>query len=285
MKKIIITVFLTTVLILTSNLSYAQKNRYPVHELSTSLSGGVSNLLYSVTGGGKRSSGIGGSVDIGYIYNIKRNIGIVTGVGVSLYTSKYSIDVLDENYVGEDELYEGYSYTLHSTLTGYSEKHSIALFTVPAMLRYTRGVRSIKYYAAGGLKFGIPLSSRATLSPGVLTTEGEYEYEAGTYRNLPQHGYFTDRALEEVDYNLKLRIVTSLALETGFRFSIGYKKDLQAGVYLDYCPFDVRSTSDRHVVEYQPDHPQFYVFNSVINTNAVKKLSLLNAGIKIGLSF
>jgi hypothetical protein len=285
MKKFFTILVISTVCLFTVNLSEAQKKRYPVHELSASVSGGFSSLLYKVEGG-KHSGGVGGNIEIGYTYNIKRYLGIMTGLGVSLCTSKFTAGALTENYVGDDELYEGYTYTLTYSLTGgYSERHRFALFTIPVMARYLGGSRSIKHYVAGGLKFGIPAGARATISPGMITTEGFYEFEAATYRDLPRHGFPTDRPVDEVDYNLKLGIVTLFALEAGFRFPAGYKKDLQVGVYLDCSPFDARSTSNRHVVEFQPASPQFFEFNSVLNTATAGKLSLINTGVKIGISF
>jgi hypothetical protein len=285
MKKFFTVLTISTVCFLTANISEAQESRYKVHELSASLSGGVSGLLYSVTGG-NRSPGIGGSIDIGYTYNVKRHFGITTGIGISLYTSKFTIDGLTETYTGDDDLFEGYTYSLRYSLTGgYSEHHRLALFSIPVMVRYIGGLRSIKHYVAGGMKFGIPVSASATISPGMITTEGFYEFEANTYRNLPQHGFPIDSPLDDIDYNLKLGVVPLFALEAGLRFPAGDKKDLQVGVYLDYCPFDVRSTSTRHAVEFQPDNPQFFVFNSVLNTATANKLSLINTGVKIGISF
>jgi hypothetical protein len=285
MKTIIVkALLLTTVFLLMTNMSSGQKKRYPVHELSVSTSGGLSGLLYSVPDS-KQSLGFGGSLELGYTYNLKRDYGIVTGFGISFYTGSLDMPLCHEAYTGADDLFEGYTYTLDYSLTGYGERHSITLFTIPVMFRYLMGAGKTRYFLSGGMKIGIPLGARAAISPGILTVTGRYEYEQGEYADLPQHGFVTDRPIEETDYKLKLGVTPSFALETGARFPAGYKKDLQVGVYLNYSPFDARKSSDRHVVEYQPDNPHFYTFNSILNTAKVNKLSLLSAGIKVGISF
>jgi hypothetical protein len=91
-------------------------------------------------------------------------------------------------YSGTDEA--GDDFTFNYSLRGYSEKQNAVLLTVPLMVKYSLplGSGATTYYASGGLKFGIPVSAKASISPGTVTTSGYYSFEDGTYTDLPQYG-------------------------------------------------------------------------------------------------
>jgi hypothetical protein len=267
-----------------ANIAAAQKSRYPMHELSVSISGGISNFVYKLDEG-SRNGGFGGSLDIGYSYNVKRWLAIVTGFGVSLYNSKMNISNCSESYNDYDDY--GEEFTLSYSLSGYSEKQNAVLLTIPVMARYSTGLGkgTMRYYAAAGLKLGIPISAKASIVAERVTTSGYYVFEYGEYSNLPKYGFVDGDAVDKTDFNVKLGVTPLLALETGIRFPIGYKKDLTTGIYLDYSPTNVRKISDRHVLEYQSSYPSQYVYNSVINTKTLNAVRLFAAGVKIGISF
>jgi hypothetical protein len=267
-----------------SNDVTAQKSRYPVHELSVSVAAGTSNLIYKLDKG-SHSGGLGGSLEVGYMYNVKKSFGIVTGLGVSLYNSKLSVDECEDEYKDVDDF--GDEFTFNYSLTGYTEKHSIALFTVPVLARYTTplGQGSLKYYVSGGIKLGIPIVANASIFSETVTTSGHYVFENGTYTDLPQYGFVNGESGTESEYKIKLGIVPLLALETGIRFEVGYQKDLMIGVYCDYSLSNIQKSKDRHILEYQPLHPSQFLYNSIINTKMLDKVNFFNAGLKIGLSF
>jgi hypothetical protein len=255
-----------------------------MHELSISVSAGMSNFVYKLDEG-SHSGGIGGGIDIGYAYNVKRWFAIVTGFGVSLYNSKLSMDRCSENYTSYDKA--GDEFTLNYSLDGYSERQSAVLFTIPLMARYSTGLGkgTSRYYIAGGLKVGIPVSSVAAITSETVTTSGYYTFEYGTYTDLPHRGLVTNATGEKSDSKIKLGIAPLLALETGIRFQVGYQKNLMTGVYIDYSPGDIRQSDNRHVFEYQAPLPLQFIYNSVINTKLLNKVNLFSAGLKIGLSF
>ena len=276
---------ITVCLLATASVATAQKKRYPVHELSVSVSGGQSSLLYELDGG-RRSGGIGGNIDLGYTYNIKRLFGIVTGVGLSMYNSKLTMDECSSGYSGTDEA--GDDFTFNYSLRGYSEKQNVFLFTVPLMLKYSRPLGAkgwTTYYLNGGLKLGVPVGAKASIDSETVTTSGYYSFEDGTYTDLPQYGFVNGQAGELTDYNLKLNVAAILALELGIRFRAGYQKHLMTCAYLDYGLNNMQKVNDRHVLEYQASYPSLFVHNSILNTELIKKVNLFSFGVKIGLSF
>jgi hypothetical protein len=268
-----------------ANVATAQKKRYPVHELSVSLSGGQSNLLYKLDGS-SHSGGFGGGVDLGYTYNIKRLFGIVTGFGISMYNSKLSMNEYAEEYNNVDEA--GDEFTFNYSISGYNEKQSVIMFSIPVLMKYSVQLgekADTKYYVAGGIKLGIPVSARASINAQTVTTSGYYTFEDGTYTDLPEYGFVNGHAGEQSDHNIKLNVATMVALETGIRIRAGYQKHLMAGIYLDYSLNNMQKVKNRHVLEYQSSHPSLFLYNSVINTEKLNRVNLLGFGLKVGLNF
>jgi hypothetical protein len=135
------------------------------------------------------------------------------------------------------------------------------------------------------VKLGIPVNATASINAKTVTTSGYYAFEDGTYEDLPQYGFVNGHKGEQLNYSVKLNIAALLALETGMRFRVGYQKHLMTSVYLDYSLNNMQKIKDRHVLEYQPSHPSMFVYNSIINTSLLDKVSLMSLGVKVGLSF
>jgi opacity protein-like surface antigen len=285
MKKVYILIAVIIICTAAANIATAQKKRYPVHELSVSLSGGQSNLLYKLDES-SHSGGFGGGLDLGYTYNIKRLFGIVTGFGFSVYNSKLSMNEYSERYTDIDDA--GDEFTFNCSFDGYSEKQSVILFSIPVMMKYSVQLGKkgdTRYCASGGIKVGIPLNARSSINTQTVTTSGYYAFEDGTYTDLPEYGFVNGQAGEQSDCNIKLNVATLLALETGIRIQAGYQKHFMAGIYLDYSLNNMQKVKNRHVLEYQSSHPSLFQYNSIINTERLKKVNLFSFGLKVGLSF
>jgi hypothetical protein len=283
----ITTIVLITACLSTINIATSQNGMYSKHELSVSVSAGMSNLIYKLDES-SRKGGFGGKFEIGYTYNVDEQFGIVTGLGIALYNSKLNMAECSgksrtvDNLMG-DNYYSEFNYSLAE----YSEKHHVAMVTIPVMARYIMwlGASPFRYYASGGLKFGIPTNANASIVPGTITTSGYYNYENGTYTDLPEYGFVTGEVGEQLNYKMKLGIATFLALETGVRTEIAYKMDLILSIYLDYSLNNVQKINNKHVLEYQPLYSSQFFYNSVINSNQISKARLFSTGIKVGISF
>jgi hypothetical protein len=277
-------VFITVCLLATVNIATAQKKRYPMHELSVSISGGHSSLIYKLDES-SHIGGFGGNVDLGYTYNVKRLFGIVTGLGISMYNSQLSMDQCSEEYMDMDD--RGDDFSFKYTLTGYTEKQNIYLFTVPLMAKFSKPVGKkgwTRCYIAGGLKMGIPVVAKASINAATVTSSGYYVYEDVTYEDLPRHNFVNEQTGEQSDSDIKLNIVSMLALETGIRLRAGYQKHIMASIYLNYGLNNIQKVNNRHILEYQSNSPIF-LYNSIINTRMLQKVNLLSVGIKAGISF
>jgi hypothetical protein len=270
---------------MTANIMTAQTKDYKIHEFSVFVAAGLSSISYKLNEG-TPNNGFGGNLGVNYTYGFNKNLGIVTGLGFSTYSAKMSMNSdYEETYLSIDD--SGDEFTLKYSLGGgYGEKQNAILLTIPLMAKYTipLGKGALKYFASGGLKFGVPIISKATISPKTITTSGYYEYEDRTYSNLPEHGFTDEQINEQYKSNIRLGFATMLAIETGVRFPIGYKRGLTAGIYFDYSLNNVQKSNDMHMLEYQSIIPLRFVYNSVLNTVTVKKVNLLSVGLKIGIN-
>ena len=283
MKRICIIIVCLT---LTANIAKSQRGQTPVHEFSASLTGGVSSLAYKLDDVGSCSAGFGGGVEAGYIYNFNERWGALTGVGLSIYSSRMSLNDYSEQYPSIDENRHDFEFSY--SLSGYGETQLATMLYIPLMARYIApiGAGRVKYVAAGGVKVMFPVSTsvETVISPGTLTTSGYYDYDRRRYENLPHHGFVNGAKVAPLRKNIDLSVIPTLSLETGIRFLSG-DNNIDLRVYFDHSLTNIRKSGDGHIVEYQPSNPSQFNYHSVVNTGLVDKVSLFGAGMKIGIGF
>jgi hypothetical protein len=238
-------------------------------------SAGMSGLKYK-SDGGAQSSGFGFGFGGGYSIGLGTSWKIGTAVELSTYNSKVSFSTLSERYeegTGEDKLRFSYS------LDNYEEKQNVTMLSVPLTAQYqTKG--AVQFCLSGGLKFGLPISAKATINPGTVSASGEYEYEGQTYSNLPQHGFPEGTKLPEKKNDIDLGFSTAVTFETGLLL-----KKFYAGVYLDYGLNNMQKTKNRHPLEYPTSSSSTLVHNSILNTAFVDKINLYSVGMKLKIRF
>jgi hypothetical protein len=251
------------------------------HEFSVYVAGGISNLSYKFDAGSVGGK-IGGGIGLAYTCNISGNFGITTGVGIASYGGKVASEAFSEQYNAPDDV--GNDFRFGYSVTGYEEQQSATLLTIPVMAQYSvpLGSGSTSFYAAGGIKLGLPVSAKATISRGSITTTGYYAYEDQTYENLPQHAFVTGQAISKQKTDIDLGVATILSLEAGLRFSLSDKLGLYTGLFFDYGLNNIRKSKNKHVVEY---HPVQFRYNTVLNTEMVDKINLTSVGIKVKIAF
>jgi hypothetical protein len=266
---------LTICLLVTgSSLSQAQDLTTDKHEVSVYATGYMSNLIYTLKDDGSRSSRVGAGMGLGYTYNINEAFGVSTGLEYSNYGAKASYPRITGEYAATD--YNGANFTLRYEARNFTEKHSVDMLLIPFTAQYKTG-ETVKYFVAGGFKVGFPIGTKAKLSQN-LTTRGHYQYEDIVYEDLPQHNFFTNQPVSGKG-KPKIGVAALLSIETGMRFTIDYKMYVYAGFFFDYGFTNVKTTSNRHIVDYNGE----ITYGSVLNTSLVNKIHLMNLGIKVRL--
>jgi hypothetical protein len=261
------------------NIAVAQSHEFSIHA-----GGGLSSLSYKFAAG-KTEGGIGGGGGVGYTYYINDNFGIATGLGVALYGAKTTSDAFSDQYDIQDNN-DNLRFT-YSIAGGYEENQRATLLTIPVMLQYRAPFgyySSMSFYAAGGVKLGLPMSAKATIMSN-NTTSGYYSYENLTYENLPQHGFVNEMEGDMIKSDIDLGLATILALEAGLHFSLGETTGLYTGLFLDYGVNNIQKSKDKHVIEYQPANSSQFKYNSILNSGMVDKINLMSVGIKVKIAF
>ena len=258
----------------TSAVSVSMRGR---SELSVYVGGGVSNLIYEAEAG-SRSPGVGGLFGVGYTWFVSGRWGIVTGLEVSLYHSEYNANMGHTNTywatsgIGsiENDFLFMYQYQ------DYSEKQSTLFLQIPAMAQFQTG----RFFASGGIKVGIPISTRFDFTSTNLITSGD------SFFNDPNKGLKNFGAISDSG-NFGVGIQYAGALETGGQWFLGKRMNLYAGVWLDYSLnniSEVRTAGNKEeLVEYNSEVPGYLKYNSILHTGG--KFHALSAGVKVKLSF
>jgi hypothetical protein len=264
---------------------YYSRGELPTHEISVYGLGGLSSLNYKLSDGGTKSGGIGGGGGIGYTFNINDNWGITTGAEVGIFGGKAAYDGLSGEYeYGSAGTRDHFLFRY--SLDGYEERQNVMLFFVPITAQFKMPLdESVHFYLAGGFKLGLPVNAKATVAPGRITTSGDFGYEQIEYTDLEEYGFVTDMPLSETKTDINLGFSAALSLETGVRFSLGGNAALYTGAFFDYGLNNIRSTDDKHVVNYQINMPAVFLRNSVLNGVRVDKVNIVVGGLKIRISF
>jgi len=279
MKRLII---LISAVYISGNVCLYAQNR---HEFSLSAFGGISGLNYKVTEGSKNNQ-FGDGFGAEYLYGIIPQIGIRTGIELAFYNSKYSADELNVRYKTQD-MYGG-DFEFRSKIKDYHETQNATFLQIPLMLQYqTNGIT--RFYAAGGIRIGIPIAAKYKTDAFTIQNSGYYEFEDYEYTTQKFLG-FGEFDIPEAEDNLNLKTAFFLSLETGCKFNISSAMRVYAGIYFD-CGLNniTESAAQSYLIDYDGKNPREFTFNSILNsktTQAVtEKVAPLSVGIKVRMGF
>jgi hypothetical protein len=254
------------------------------HQFSVEAGGGLSTFNYKVAGESAKMS-IGGTFGVGYAYFFNEQWGIGTGVAASLFNSKYKAASLSGSYQSidvEDENFE-YQYTAN----GYNETQQAIFLNIPLMLRFEND----NFYAAAGVKAGIPISSKFKNDLNQLQAAGYYSQYDLTFNELEQEGFGTFNNINN-DGDLELKTVFFASVEAGMKWAISEGLSVYTGLYLDYGLTDARKapSTQQELIPYDVTQPSAYRPNSIMQSSTngksfVDKVTPFAAGIKISLVF
>ena len=261
------------------------------HELSIYAGGGLSTLNYKTTIGDQKD-GFGGQFGVGYQYFFTGNIGLNTGLELSLHNAKTTFGNVSDRYMAKD--IDGQNFEFRSTVSNYEEKQNAMFLNIPIMLQYQFEGENKFYIAAGG-KIGIPVNGKYKTSGATIKNSGYYPQEdlEHTTQEFLGFGTFTGR---DMDDDVDFKVAFILSAELGMKWKIGDNLSLYTGAYLDYGLNDIQKDSrTKNFVAYNTANPKEFTTNSILaskfsmdgNTimTFTDKVSPLAAGIKIRLAF
>jgi hypothetical protein len=270
MKKIIILLFVV--------MSYFFATAQIQHEFSIQGGGGLSTLIYKLPSG-KNQLGGGGEFGVSYTCFFIKTVGIRIGVDIAFYNSKAQPDSITTIVTPNLTDSEGHRFNMHTTLSKYAEAQKAMFLNIPVMVQF----QTKKFYAMGGLKIGIPVSCKFSVSDATLTNKGYYpEYDNWmTEPRFAGYGTFIEQNSEG---KLPFQVSAALALETGVKWDIGKMFALYAGVYFDYGLNNIIKKGDHPFMNYSSSEPANFTTNSAL-PSITEKTNIMAFGVKMRFGF
>jgi len=248
------------------------------HQFSINGGGGWSSLKYKLPEPvGRLDYGFGGDFGMGYTLLFAKTIGIHIGAGVGIYNAqailRNGVTIITPGLIDN----EGDRFDLHSKLNNYRESQNAMFVNIPVMLQ----LQVLIFYAMGGVKVGIPVSTKYSVSDATITNAGYYpEYDNWlTEQEFAGFGTFTHQNFKG---KLDLGISTALSAEAGLKF--GKKVSFGIGVYFDYGFNNILKDNGKPFMNYTNSVPAEFCANSVL-PSLTKKAKLMAAGLKVRLAF
>lgn len=299
MKKII--VLITVSLLSLAVFSQEQgepKFQQSKHEVSVWAAGGLSTLNYDLSLGDRDSWNFGYMAGLGYTYFFNYNWGLGTGVEFSVLKSSLEIKDFTDNYYAP--AFSGADKPLYLSVRGtnYNEDYTAYYINIPILVKYQLDVfKQHKFYAAGGMKIGIPVEGKYSASGSHKALAYDIDSEGNPIGDAMSgfHGLgeVNQVNVKDVDYDLKTNFI--LSLESGMKWRLNNKLSLYTGLFFDYGLTDIRKgNKNLRVARYLEDDAMNYapatnpVLNSVHGMNAkayTKKARTMSAGLKLQLAF
>ena len=286
-----ITYILIAVISCCSTINSQEINK---QELSVSLSGGLS-ALNSKTNIGTDKNKFGGAVGFGYTYFLTENLGIVSGLEMSLYKSEFKVDQFNNTLMNVADPSDGELIDFYSSVSNYKENQTATYLNIPVQIQYQQNAfGSNKFYVLGGVKIGIPIKGKYETKNNSFVNKG-YFHETGIWGGEGQEfmgfGTYTDKKSKD---DLSMKVSFTLSAEAGMKWAITSNMSLYTGLYLDYGLNNVVSDKGNFISLEETDTGMDFVSNSVLATSYnedrkdnkfVDKVSLFAGGIKIRLAF
>lgn len=261
----------------------------PRHELSVYGEGGLSTLRYALPPQVERDNGFGGGGGLGYAFFFSDNVGLRTGVGVSLLRAAAH---LNASFVATAAAVDEYYAPCEFRTTfgdGYRERQSAVVLHVPLTLHYQGKpfLTGVRPYARAGFRLDAPLSGGYRANATSLTNELYYPdldiaLRAPAYKGL---GKFSGKSSSG---DLSLALSVAAVAEAGVKWQLPRAASLYTGLYVGYGLSNaLKQTDGGDLVVRGDGAPSELSVGSVLASRYeagapfTEKALLLSAGLKV----
>ncbi len=236
---------------------------------------GNNNLNYTIKGG-KTSTNIGTTFNLGYNYFFTPEIGFHTGLGIKAFNNTCMLNLRD-SILSVDS--EGKTFLLRTQYNNWTENQKVTMLDVPLAILYRlRLGDKVGLRANLGIRVLTPLSASYQTTSGSITTTGYYSNVNAELHNIPSHGFLTIKEPQKGEIS-NINTAISTFAEVGLTVKLIDKVDLYIGGYLDY---GLNSAV-------QPDKKQIYEYNGTYNgmiaSDKLKEATPIAVGGKLGFVF
>lgn len=246
---------------------------------------GSSTIKYSSDTGGNKN-GFGGLIGIGYSYQLADNWLFVTGLELSFYNAKKTIDAYSDAYPSNDGQYD---FEFRTNISNYEEAIKVTSLNIPIMTQFELPVFVEHwFYIAGGLKVGIPLSQTYEILGSNIENAGYYSVwsdKDDLVLDTQEFMGFGRFHRENIKGDLDLKIMYMLALETGLKWKLSERASFYTGAYFDFGFNTKKEEEDKNLVQYNTEDPENFINNSIVQTKLIGGIAPVAVGLKMRLSF
>lgn len=234
---------------------------------------GLSGLSGSLTNG-SISPGLSYHLSVDGKFFFTRTFGAGIGAGYASYASKADLSSYVSNTQTVDDVNENFEYRI--TASGVKEDIELSAIEIPIFLSYRKPLsEKLGINANVGLKVSLPITATYQCTEGTLETKGYYASNNVEYANMPNHGFET---IDKISYSGKLSTTMAYSLfgNIGITIPMG-KMGLNLGFYGSYGLNSVLKAASKLLIDYPGN------YNSLSSLS--EKVSLINGGVRIGVSF
>ena len=267
----------TQLLILALVLGSTALQAQYTNEVVVHLNGPISVLDYdTVDDSAALDNGIGFGLEYGRYLSDKWSLR--TGVALQYYVGNAKLTRINGAYMTQDS--EGENFEFNYQFDSYKERQKASYVQIPLTLQYEgSGSGTTRFFAKGGVKVGILVSSDYESEADLLTTAGYYEQynvvlEAPKFAGFGNFGKYN---WEGDDLALKTNVM--LSLETGLKLAVSPASSFYLSVYVDYGLVNIfDETSANRLLEYNAESEVYFTGNSILTTpkaslDAIKTIS------------
>lgn len=250
-------------------LLQAQENEQYFH---LNVGGGINNLSYQLSDGVQKAQ-TGYTINAAYSYFFTPKWGIQTGIGVQLFGSLGTINLLTTEPKVDQE---GDKYDLRTNYGNWQENQNALFFEIPLVAQFKSTLsQKFRLLASAGFKIGIPISTSYKTTGGMIQTTGFYKEWNVELSDLPQYGLSTTSTSFQGNYSLK---TTGMAVaDLGTLYKLSNKADLYIGAYFNYGLTNVLNPDSKLI--YQQDGK----YNGILASNQTSIVKPTSLGVKVGI--
>lgn len=167
------------------------------------------------------------SVDAGYFFS--KYFGISTGIGLSPYFAKLSLDTYSNSLDTVDSENENYERRISGN--NIEETQKIYFLEIPVMLNVQYPFsKAIGFYAQGGINLAIPISNNYS-SSGTYSYSGYYPAYNVLLEDIPYEG-FKSNVKTDITGELKVKTINpELVASGGFYFCTEKRYQISVGFF------------------------------------------------------
>lgn len=249
------------------------------HNLQVTVGGGMNTMLYQPTDG-KAKLGGGALLQVKYEYMFNEHWGIGVGAGFSSLNSSALFNYKDQ--AGPEAIHpdNGEKYTPFTTMDNLKEVQNMISIDIPVQAIWRHQLNNKWGLEAGlGLSLNLPVWMQYNIKSGSYGLAGYFESIHGTVQNLENHGFAQIEAGEKgkIKHNA---VNVGIQGDFGANYQLSDRMALYCGLYLDGQMMNTIKPAD---VEHLDGATLSYA--NTMNTKNVAKVTPLEFGVKVGLSF